>query len=107
MKFQRVPLAIAVVVVLAVIAGVTYGNRPAADGRSHSVTADVPRVDNAVPEHALLQDALDIATGRQSGTSVNFSYVPRIRPPDLLRMMGGGGGGQSVHGSYPGEPPAA
>lgn len=50
-----------------------------------------PAVDPSVPEYKLLHDALQIVASRESGT-VNFSYLPKSRPPDLSRLHLGGGG---------------
>jgi hypothetical protein len=51
-----------------------------------------PQIDTSVPEHRLLEDALTIAADRQSGETEHFAYVPKTRPPDLLRMTSGGRG---------------
>jgi len=81
----------AAVAVMVVAGGIAFTWRRASEREPGSVVPVGAQVNPAAPEYKLLQDALDISAERREG-SVNFSYVPRRRPPGLLRMHIGGQG---------------
>jgi hypothetical protein len=89
-KRSHVVVALVLVVGLAVVGGIVH-DRP-----DTVAAAEAPVVDETAPEHRLLQDALDI--DRERGA--HFGYVPKTRPPGLLRMMGGSGGPDGVADTY-------
>lgn len=88
---RRGLLAAAAVVVVAVVAVLLWRSPWAAPSAS-SVGPPVGIVRPDVPDHQLLQDALQIVATRRSQDAANFTAMPVTRPPQLARMLIGGGG---------------
>ncbi|MGK5680155.1 hypothetical protein [Actinoplanes sp. URMC 104] len=92
MKRARTLIIAAVVIIVAAVAGIVWQQRDTEREAPAAIPVGPP-VNPAVPDAKLLQDVLDINAYRTAGEK-NFSYVPKNRPPDLLRMNAGGTGAQ-------------
>lgn len=73
-------------VALAVAAGLLVAVVRSAEPAPVPVTAADLVVDESVPEHRLLWDALVIELERRNGAERHFAYLPARRPPDLHGM---------------------
>lgn len=92
MKTKHLAVSAALITVLGITAGVTLWRRADAADRPRQAIPTFQAVDESVPEHQLLDDALYITAWRQSGLVRNNAVVPKNRPPNLTRIHLGSDG---------------
>jgi hypothetical protein len=90
-RFRKSRVVGAAVLAVLALAGVALFSA-LSDGGNDSGLPLMGVVPDDVPDHRLVQDALDLDAWRSQQPVANFTALPASRPPDLARMLIGGGG---------------